>query len=361
MMRIERLGLLFAPLALAAACKKEKEEPRVDAPKVAEVEPTRNAPQPPEPKRESGDQGGTKLIARIETCWGAFGAWDKETFRSCFADATEVGTVDGIPPNTMKSPQEVVVQAGSFRNAFADFKADLVLVLVNGSKVVALGLLSGTHEGGSLGIPPTHKPMSLYYAQVIEVDDQQRFVRERDYLDQTTLLHQLGVQKSQVAPASEQPWPERVRAAARNAGAEQTNIETFKASFEARIKGDFNAAAAQYADDAVFRYAPEAEPYTGRAEIAKATRDDSSQNTALEGAVRDAWAAGNWVVAETTVKGKIARPLAGTKGTKGKKWEENSLELLEFAGGKVKRHLVFANSLKFAVDVGLIDAASVGG
>ncbi len=361
MMRFQRLGLLFASLAMVAACEKEKDEAKVDAPKTSAVEPaTKQAPQPATTPA-TGEQASDPLIARVDGCWAAFGSWDKEKFKSCFSDATEVGAVDGIPPGTMKNPQEVILQAGVFRNAFADFKADLMLVLVNGDKAVALGLLSGTHKGGSLGIPPTNKPMSLFYAQVIEVDEQQRFKRQRDYQDQATLLHQLGVQASQIAPTVEQPWPDKVRVAAKNDATEKANLEGFKTAFQARIKGDFAAATANYADDAVFRYMPEAEPYTGKTEIAKATEADSSQHKGLAGKVRDAWAAGNWVVAETTVKGTIAKPLAGIKGTKGKKWEENALELVEFADGKVKRHLIFANSLKFAVDVGLIDPESVGG
>jgi ketosteroid isomerase-like protein len=360
MKRIELPTLLFAALALAG-CKKEKEEEKtpVDAPKTAAVD-TAKTEQPAEQKT-AGEPTDDKLIKNIEGCWADFAAWDKEGFKGCFAEPTEVGTVDGIPPDTVKTPQEVIVQVGMFRNAFADFKADLSLVLVNGHKAVAVGLLSGTHKGGSLGIPPTNKTMSLFYAQVIEANEQGRFVRERDYQDQATVLHQLGIQASQVAPAKEEPWADKVRAVAKNDDTEKANLAAFKSSFDARVKGDTAAATASYADDAVFRYMPEGQPYTGKKEIASATKADTAQHANLQGSVRDAWAAGNWVVAETTIKGTLARPLNGIKGTKGKKWEENSLELVEFAGGKVKRHIVFTNSLKFAVDVGLIDPAELGG
>jgi ketosteroid isomerase-like protein len=360
---MQRLALLLAALALAPACKKDKDEPKADSPKTAAVETPGAAQQPPAepPAKVEPGKSADPAIAQLEGCWAAFSAWDKEKFRACYTEKTDVATVDGIPPNPMTTQQDVIVQAGSFRNAFADFKADLVLGLVNGKKAVALGLVSGTHKGGSLGIPPTGKSMSMFYAQVIELDDQLHFHQQRDYIDQATLLHQLGVQESQVSPAREEPWPEVVRASAKNDETEKKNVETFKASFEARVKGDFAASSAQYADDAVFRYIPEAQPYKGKAEIAKAAKDDAAQNTAVKGEIRDVWAAGNWVVAQTTVRGKLAVPIAGIKQTKGKAWEENALELLEFEGGKVKRHLVLANSLKFAVDLGLIDAAAMGG
>ncbi len=362
MMRLQRLGLVVASLALIAACEKDKDEAKVNAPKTSAVEPaaTKTAP-PADTRSATGEQSSDPLIARVEACWGALASWDKEKLRACYPASTVVTSVNGIPESTMRTPQEVIVQSGVFRNAFADFKADLFLVLVNGNQAVALGLLAGTHKGGSLGIPPTNKPMSLFYAEVIEFDEQQRYKRQRDYEDQATILHQLGVQESQIAPAKEEPWPDRIRVSAKNDATEKANLETFKTSFAARVKGDTAAATASYADDAVFRYMPEAQPYNGKAEIASATKADTSQHKGVVGKVRNAWAAGNWVVAETTVKGTLAKPLAGIKGTKGKSWEENALELMEFADGKVKRHLILANSLKFAVNVGLIDAESLGG
>lgn len=355
MNRIALFGVLLAALSLGGACKKE-EEKKPDSPKTTEppAEPTKSEPAAARPA--AGD-----LSAQIEGCWAAFGTWDKEKFSDCFADVTDVGTVDGVPPDTVKTPKEVVMQVGVFRNAFPDFKADLVMVLVSGRKAATVGLLTGTHKGRSLGMPPTNKPINLYYAQVIEANEQGRFLVERDYNDQATLLHQLGVQESQIAPTKEEPWADKVRVTAKNDDAEKANIETFKASFAARTKGDSAAAVASYADDAVFRYMPEAEPYRGKTEIAKATKADLSQHKNLVSSVRDVWAAGSWVVAETTTKGTLAADISGIKGTKGKNWEENSLELLEFADGKVKRHLVFANSLKFAVDVGIIDPEALGG
>jgi len=359
MTRIERLALLFVALVPTASCDKDKGEPKTDSPKTAAAETAKAT-------TDDGDAdksvaSGDPLPPRIEGCWAAFGSWDKEKLRGCYAADVDVATVDGIPPSAMTTPDEVVKQAGGFRNAFADFKVDLDLVLVNGDKAVALALLSGKHKGDSLGFPPTGKPMSVLYAQVTDHDDQGRVKRQRDYVDQATILHQLGVQESEVAPPKEEPWPAPVRATARNDEGEKKNVELFKASFAARLKGDFAASSDLYADDAVLRYVPVESTYRGKAEIANAAKDEASQSAERKGDVREAWGAGNWVVARTTVRGTIAKPIAGMLKTKGKKWQENALELLEFENGKVKRHLVLANSLKFAVDIGLISPSEVGG
>jgi len=75
--------------------------------------------------------------------------------------------------------------------------------------------------------------------------------------------------------------------------------------------------------------------------------------------IRDAWAAGDWVVAEITTTGTLREDVPGAKGSKGKAWELNTLELYQLAGGKVKQHVSFANGLKFAVDVGQVDPSTL--
>ncbi|HEU5058432.1 MAG TPA: nuclear transport factor 2 family protein [Kofleriaceae bacterium] len=357
MQRSVRIGLLLAGLACVAGCKKDKEEgdkAAVDDPKAAKTsEAAAGAAGAAEPVT------GEALIQRIEGCWASYVAWDKEAFRACYAEKTEVGAVDAIPPQTARTPQEVVVLNGTFRNAFPDFAADIQLILVNGKKVASVVLQSGTHKGRSLGMPPTNKKMMLYYGEAREVDDRGLTVSERAYADQTTLLQQLGLQEGLNAPTKEEPWPAKVRAVARNDAGESANLAAFKTSFDALSKGDAAGSSAIYASDATYRYLPQSVVITGPKEIAKA-RDYSAVAKPLEMTVRDAWAAGDWVVAETTIKGTLSNDVGGVKGTKGKTWEQTSFELLEFAQGKVKRHLVFVNGLKFATDVGLFDPAELG-
>lgn len=352
MKRTVCFGLLTAALAFGGACKKDKDEKATD-PLKAEA-PKVEAPPPPP---DSGE-----LLKTLESCSAAFAAWDKDTFRACFADKTQVGMVDAVPPQPVATtPKEVLVQVGVFRNAFQDFKVEMQLILVNGSKAATVGYMTGTHKGRSLGMPPTNKPLSMYAARSLVLDEQGDIVEERDYVDHATLLHQLGVIESPSSPAKEAGWPETVRIVAKDDATEKANLETFKTSFAAKAKGDFAAASTMYADDALFRYMPATDQTKGRSEIEKTTKDSFAINKDLQMAVTDAWAAGSWVVAQTDIKGTLANDLAGTEGTKDRTWEQSSLEFLEFADGKVKRHLSFGNGLKFAADVGLFDPAEMGG
>lgn len=348
---------LLAALALGGGCKKDEDK----------------GDKPADPPKAKTDGGGAEappvkpsapedLLKTVETCAAAFSAWDKDTFRACFAEKTEVGMVDAVPPQpSATNPKEVLVQVGAFRNAFPDFKADMQLVLVGGRKAATVATLTGTHKGRSLGMPPTNKPLSMYSAQVLHLDEAGKIVLERDFIDHATLLNQLGVLESAGTPTKEAAWPEKVRAVAKGDDAEKANLAAFQTSVAAEAKGDFTAAASIYADDAVFRFVPSADETKGRAAIEKSKKDYAAGNTDFKMTVTDAWAAGNWVVAEAVTKGTMANNLAGAEGTKGKAWEQASLELLEFADGKVKRHLSFGNGLKFAADVGLFDPAAMAG
>jgi ketosteroid isomerase-like protein len=358
MHRSARIGLLAVGLASAVGCKKDKDEDK--AAQAGDSKAGKTAESAGETPAAPAAVGGEALIQRVEGCWAAYVAWDKEKFRACYADKTEVGAVDAIPAEQpARTPQDVVVLNGTYRNAFPDFQADIQMILVNDKKVATVVLQSGTHKGRSLGMPPTNKKMMLYYGEAREVDDKGQVTRERAYADQTTLLQQLGIQEGLNVPTKEEPWPAKVRVVAKNDDGEKANLAAFKASFEALSKGDAAGFSAPYADDATYRYLPQNVIITGPKEIAKA-RDYSAVANPIEMSLKDAWAAGDWVVAETTVKGTLSQDFAGVKGTKGKTWEQTSLELIEFAQGKAKRHLVFANGLKFAVDVGLFDPADLG-
>jgi steroid delta-isomerase-like uncharacterized protein len=358
---MKRIVPVIAGLAIAVspACKKERE--KVGESGTATPDSSKTSGAANNQKPAATEMTGEQLIKVTEDCWQAITVWNKDAFRACYADKTDLTAMDTLPPQTAKTPQEVLVLAGVFRNAFPDFKSDLELVLVNGHKAVALGIFSGTHRGRSLGIPPTNKPISLYWAQVIEMDAQGRIVRERDYIDQATLLHQLGVLPSSMAPASEKPWPSKVRAVSKGDPAEQANVQAVKSSFQGQGKAQVDAAIGRYSDDAEFRFVSAGGPTSGKKEISEQVQAYFAGNKDLQVTIRDIWPAGDWVVAETTSKAIVADDLPGAPGTKGKQWEQNALELFQLSGGKVKRHILFANGLKYAADVGLVDPAEFGG
>ena len=70
-------------------------------------------------------------------------------------------------------------------------------------------------------------------------------------------------------------------------------------------------------------------------------------------------AAGDWVVAESASTAKMAIDMGPAK-TKGKSGTQNELHFFQLADGKIKRHLLFANDLHMAVQLGLVDPTKLG-
>lgn len=340
-------------IALTCACNKDDGDGGKTAGKSSAVD---SRPAPPQEKVT-----GAALVKVIEDCTDKLETWDKEGLRDCFSDSAEITYVDNIPPVGADNRDHTIVGAGSFRNAFPDFQADSSAILVNGNKAVEVMRQTGTHKNPSLGIPPTGKRMSMFQVSVRQYDDRGRIAKARYYVDSSTLFHQLGIIESASAAKEEKPWQPPVRAVAKQDDQEKANLELVKHGFEALGKSDVKGAVSMYAPDARFRYVPQAIPSQGTEEIEKALANYVSLSSDFKLTVQDAWAAADWVVVEMTASGKLADDLAGWKGSKGKEWALSSVELLRLAGGKVKEHWSFANGLKFAVDVGLVDPSMLSG
>lgn len=350
-MRNRVWGLLVLAAMVAGACKDQGggkpakgEESAAPAPK-------------PAPAAEPAGKGAADgaLVAAVDRCWSMLESWNKDAYLDCFADTASVTYVDNVPPQQGKNRADAVVQAGMFRNAFPDFKAERSLVLAKGSKWVLVARLSGTHKNASLGLPPTGKAISTLWAEVGELGPDGRIASTRNYMDQSTLLHQLGILESETAASAEEPWPAPVRVVARNDDAERANLDAVRQGIDAIGKRDVAGALAMYAENATFRYLPEAKPYRGLSELKGRLTSYVAVSKDFTQKIRDQWAAGNWVVVELTTSGHLSEDLPGVKGTKGKPWQLDTLEIMKLAGGKVVEHWSFANGLKFAADIGLFD------
>jgi len=94
------------------------------------------------------------------------------------------GTVRGRDANT-----EVL---RTLLRAFPDVTFDREGLLVDGDRVAEQTMMSGTDDGGFMGMPPTRKPFQLRLISMCEVRDGE-IVYERRVYDFTGLLLQIGV------------------------------------------------------------------------------------------------------------------------------------------------------------------------
>ena len=82
--------------------------------------------------------------------------------------------------------------------AFPDVTFDMEGLLVDGDRVAEQTMMSGTDDGGFMGMPPTRKPFQLRLISMCEVRDGE-IVYERRIYDFTGLLLQIGVLRAKPA------------------------------------------------------------------------------------------------------------------------------------------------------------------
>ena len=100
------------------------------------------------------------------------------------------GTVRGRDANT-------AVMRTLFR-AFPDVSFTLVTILIDGDRVAEETMMSGTDDGGFMGMPPTRKPFQIRLMSLCEVRDG-AIVHERRIYDFTGMLVQIGVLRAKPA------------------------------------------------------------------------------------------------------------------------------------------------------------------
>jgi len=100
------------------------------------------------------------------------------------------GTVRGRDANTD-------VMRRLFKS-FPDVSFELVALLVDGDRVAEETMMSGTDDGGFMGMPPTRKPFQLQLMSMCEVRDGE-IVHERRIYDFTGMLVQIGVLRAKPA------------------------------------------------------------------------------------------------------------------------------------------------------------------
>jgi steroid delta-isomerase-like uncharacterized protein len=155
---------------------------------------------------------------------------------------------------------------------------------------------------------------------------------------------------------------EAVRVEAKDDETETANLAAMKALEEPMKKRDVAGMMAAYADDAVFRYVADKNVVKGKAAIEKGLKEWLGMSKDMAGETSNAFAAGDWVIAETSSTGTLDKNIPGLPvKTKGKKFEQKYLEFVRLADGKIKEHWIFSNGTKWAADMGIFDPSKMPG
>jgi predicted ester cyclase len=346
-------SILTLALVVAFGCKKEDKAP------VPDQAPAAGKTTTPAVEEPAAAWTGADSAKAFIACREAFNANEGKALRECLAEDASVTMLDFVGPDMKMEGREAVAgMLDGFRSGFPDVTSTPQLVLADGNKVAAIVLDTGTNSGEMMGQPPTNKKTSSLAATLTWFNDKGQVVRDVSLADQATMAHQLGLHKSETAPASETPWKETVTAVAKPEDEEKigTNVELVKNSFDAIQKKDIDALMAHVAADVTFRYVPHKDQIEGKAAYRKGIEEYVGMVATSSRNIEQIWGAGDWVVAWSKVENELAADVPGAKGSKGKKVTTQPIEFFRLGDGKVKEHWVFENSMKWAVQVGLIDA-----
>jgi steroid delta-isomerase-like uncharacterized protein len=80
-----------------------------------------------------------------------------------------------------------------FKAAFPDIKFTLNDLLEEGDKIVAHAMVTGTHKGEFLDIPPTGKSIELRSIDIVRFGSDGKVVEHWGVMDTGALMQQLGV------------------------------------------------------------------------------------------------------------------------------------------------------------------------
>jgi predicted ester cyclase len=348
-MTILRKTLIVAvsTCALVTACKKDEaktaEEPAPTAGKTTEATAMATG--------EATGEGRVDTTARFRECWAAYNSKEEDAFKNCYADSAEGELVDYVPPTMARGPEEMLAVAKDVWKKFPDIKAEAQLVLVNGPNVAAIVYVDGTNTGPLDDKPATGKSISIFQGQIASLNPEGKVVTDHHWIDQTSMMHQLGMQPSERSPDSETPWAKSIWVVAENSSVEKANRELAEQLGQLAEKDDRAGYFSHVADDIGFRYVGDKNVVNGIEAYKKAFAmwEDMAD---YKSAPVSLWAAGDWVVAVHDTTATLKEDMEGIPGSKGKDVKTKQLEFMAFADGKLKTHWVFENTAAYAAQLG---------
>ena len=334
--RRTRLVLAAGAVFVAAACGEPPPPPAPAAPPVKTAE---------------------QRVQWYQACWDHFNkqAWDQ--FGACYGETAVSESVDQTPAS-VTGRSEIVARDKAVAAGFPDRQGEVRLVLNNGDRVASIALYTGTNTGplppgpDGKSMPATKRPIGLLLAHTADLDPTgSHVVRDAAYLEEATMMAQLGISKAKARPAEKPSGASAVVVIARNDETERTNQAAARAMFEVLNKHDLAALGKTTADD--YKFVEIAQPKDMDKKAALASTKE------MLGAFPDVvitpstmWAAGDYVVAAGTFAGTNTgnMPSMGIRKT-GKKVSLRFFEVLRYDKGQLKEDWLFYNGAAFAAQL----------
>lgn len=288
---------------------------------------------------------------------------------NCLADGLKVHEIDAPPAMAELNADQTIEMLKGYKTAFPDTKISPQLVLVNGSNIFAVNLVTGTHTGtfampGMPEVPATNKKIGMLMFERVAVDDQAKATEVWVFQDPASMMGQLGLlPKGTPFRATVDKGLEGapVIVVAADDDKEKQNLELVKKGNEAFMAKKVSESMAHYADDAVESDQAGHEDMKGKKGIEAGANMFLGAFPDLKMEIPNQWAVGDYVVQHGTFSGTNTGKMGPMKPTK-KPVSGSFAEVVKIEDGKVKQVWRFRNGMAMAMQLGLApDPSKAGG
>jgi predicted ester cyclase len=277
-------------------------------------------------------------------CWDKFNAKAWDDFKKCYGDTAEVDAGDGRP---RKGADAIIEETKKGAAPFPDLHGDVRLVLVNGTNIAGVVLVTGTNtqpltNPDGTTVPATNKKIGQLFAHVLQTTDAGRVTKEYEYFESGTMAAQLGLAKTPARKAMAGDTTPPTVVIATNSPTETANVAFERKGIEDWNAHNVKAVEEAFAADVVWREA--ALPGdTDRKGLMTSLKEFWAGFSNIKISVDDIWAAGDYAVVRGTVEGVNDGPLPsmGFKKKTGKNVKLAFVEIDRIEGGKIKEAWLF--------------------
>jgi steroid delta-isomerase-like uncharacterized protein len=123
--------------------------------------------------------------------YAAWNAHDPEAVASVFAE--DAITRDAGSAEASLGRDAVRERAANLLAAFPDLRLERQELVIDGDRHADRWVLTGTHDGELMGIPPTGRPVRVEGATFTRMNDEGLVAEDHHLVDLARLLDQLGV------------------------------------------------------------------------------------------------------------------------------------------------------------------------
>jgi predicted ester cyclase len=353
------MRLLVVATFVVAGCKGPPPDNTAKSAKPAEGSGSGSSipgPTPADASKAATTTSSEAKLHRYQECWAALESGQDEVFASCFAAGSVREQVDAVPELVAEGIDRIVEMARTQKAAFPDLKVTPEIVVVSGNTIAAILHVTGTNTGEAGGMKATMKKLGVFEAEIAVMDDDGTISRDSFYVDQPTIFYQLGlIEKATPASpnATDKPLGQPKALIAKNDEREAANKALVAKKLDAIAKKNPNGIEADVADDIKFTYHGEKQKIENKKAYMGWMRETLRATTESKIEVKGIWAAGDFVVVSDVFTGTPSKEMG--KAAEGRKIETHVVQFFEISAGKIKEHHIFANRLKTAIQLGMVE------